>query len=532
MQTVQKNDRASFALVFFLTVIGLAVRISAPQSASFPLNDGGLFYRMILDLQANHLALPSHTTYNNAAIPFAYPPFAFYVYALISSASHISLLKLMQFLPSIVSALTIPAFYLLATEILVSKTQSGLAALAFAFVPRGFDWLIMGGGVTRSLGLLFALLAMRQAYLLFSRSSNRPVPAMIGLGALVLLTHPEAAVHTAIGAIYFYLWKDRSLKGLMRAAMVAAGILLVTSPWWFAVIASHGLDPFRGVVSAAKQDSYNTLVGLIVLFRFNFTDEPHIALFTVFALVGLFTLLAKGKPQLPLWFLLLYTLEPRGGPLFMMIPMAMFAGVGLDQTLLPGLRGLNGLNNEPTETPPDGAADEGWSHNLLAGRTARIFIITIFLYTSLSAFEVAANIKFNSTLTNADLDALSWVKQNTPPGSKFAVVTQGLPLNDATSEWFPALTERTSLATVFGYEWVNDGNFGARVKNYQALQACATQDIDCLDRWAQDIGQPISYIYLRIATAQPSINFHLSDSADYKAVYETPTVVIFLRRGG
>ena len=219
-----KTDRNSFAVVFFLTLIGLTVRISAPLSASFPLNDGGLFYRMILDLQANHFALPTYTTYNNAVLPFAYPPLAFYFYALVSSLSHISILKLMQFLPAIVSGLTIPAFYLLAKEMLDSKAQVALALLAFAFVPRTFDWLIMGGGVTRSLGLLFALLAMRQAYLLFSTHSTRATLAMIVLGALVVYTHPEATTHTAISAIFFYLWKDRSIKGLVRALIAAIGI--------------------------------------------------------------------------------------------------------------------------------------------------------------------------------------------------------------------------------------------------------------------------------------------------------------------
>ena len=178
-----KIDRVSFALVFFLTLVGFAVRISAPLSGSFPLNDGGLFYKMILDLQGNHFILPDYTTYNNAALPFAYPPFAFYFYGLIASAGQVSVLKLMQFLPSIVSALTIPAFYLLAKEILDSKAQAALALLAFTFVPRTFDWLIMGGGVTRAFGLLFALLAMRQSYIFFSRQSQGTALAMIGLGA-------------------------------------------------------------------------------------------------------------------------------------------------------------------------------------------------------------------------------------------------------------------------------------------------------------------------------------------------------------
>jgi len=529
-----KTDRISFALIFFLTLIGLTVRISAPLSASFPLNDGGLFYRMILDLQSNRFVLPPFTTYNNAAIPYAYPPLAFYLYGLISSLGQIPVLKLMQLLPAIVSALTIPAFYLLAKEMLESKTQAALALLAFAFVPRAFDWLIMGGGVTRSLGLLFALLAMRQAYLLFSSHSNHTIHAaptalaMIVLGALVVYTHPEAAIHTAISAVFFYVWKDRSIKGLAWAALVAIGILLITAPWWLTVVTRHGVDPFLAAMSAAKQNSYNALVGILILFRFDFADEPNVTLITVLGLIGLFTLLARRKPFLPLWFLLMQILEPRGGALFMMIPMAMFAGVGLDQTILPGLRESSAGQFQKV------TSDEDWVRSILEGRYVKIFLIILFAYSSLSAFEVASRIKQQSTLTRADLDAFTWIKENTPPDSQFVLVTQGLPLNDASSEWFPALTERTSIATVFGSEWVNDGNFSARVETYQRLQACAAQDVNCLNQWSQEIGREFSYVYVRktrgAATAQTSLNAYLSNSPQYKIVYDTAAVAIFVKK--
>ena len=109
-----KNNERDIFFVALLTILGMAVRLSASLSASFPLNDGGLFYQMIVDLQNNNFILPVTTTYNFAEIPFAYPPFAFYVYGLLST-SGLPLLKLMQFLPAIVTTLTIPTFYFLPT---------------------------------------------------------------------------------------------------------------------------------------------------------------------------------------------------------------------------------------------------------------------------------------------------------------------------------------------------------------------------------------------------------------------------------
>lgn len=523
-----KIDRISFALVFILTIVGLAVRISAPLSASFPLNDGGLFYKMTLDLWGNHFVLPNYTTYNNALLPFAYPPFAFYFYGLIASAVQVPVLRLMQFMPSIVSALTIPAFYLLAKEILDSKAQAALALLAFTFVPRAFDWLIMGGGVTRAFGLLFALLAMRQAYIFFSPNSKHNSLAMIGLGALVVYTHPEAVTHTAISAFFFYLWKDRSIKGFMRAIIAAFGILLITAPWWLTIISRHGLDPFLAAMSAAKQNSYNALTGFLILFRFNFTDEPNLTLIAILGLIGIFTLLSRGKLFIPLWFFLMHLLEPRGGGLFMMIPMAMFVSIGLEHTILPG---LCNINLGQIQSPNNSMDEESWAVNILNGRYVKIFLVILFMYISLSALQVGSSIKQQSTLTQADLIAFNWVKENTPPNSQFALVTRGLPLNDASSEWFPALTERTSIATVFGYEWLNDGKFGTRVGTYQKLQHCADQDIDCLNQWAQEAGRDLSYVYVRKQVSGHTVlDISLSNSSEYTAVYDTADIVIYLKK--
>ena len=526
-----KTDRITFAVVLFFTLTGLAIRISAPLATSFPLNDGGLFYRMILDLQEHHFALPIYTTYNNALLPFAYPPFAFYFYGAISRLGNIHILKLMQFLPSIISALTIPAFYLLAREMLDSKAQVLLALLAFTFVPRGFDWLIMGGGVTRSLGLLFTILAMRQAYCLFSNQSKYTIFPMIIVGSLVVYTHPEATIHTIISAIVFFLWKGRSIKGVLLAANVTLGVLLLTSPWWLTIVSRHGIDPFLAAISAAKQNSYDPLLGLLVLFRFNFTDEPNITLVAIFGLIGLFALLVKKKIFIPFWFLSMHTIEPRGGPLYMMIPMAMFAGVALEQIVLPGLRAM----------PPDGEVisktdkwGEDWAYHLIKGRYVKFFLVFLFTYNSLFAYQVASNINQQSSLSKADLDAFTWVRYNTPADSQFALITQGLPLNDATSEWFPSLTKRANVAAVFGYEWVNDGNFGERLDSYQKLQECATQGITCLDQWAQETGQTLSYVYVKKAhgskISQTSLSAYLINSPEYETIYSTSSILIFLKK--
>ncbi len=92
---------------------------------------------------------------------------------MLSSVCGIDLLDVFRFLPLIVSTLTIPVVYLVARELLPSRFQALLATWAFALLPRAFDWSIAGGGVTRSLGMLLAVLAILEG-VRFYRTGRAP----------------------------------------------------------------------------------------------------------------------------------------------------------------------------------------------------------------------------------------------------------------------------------------------------------------------------------------------------------------------
>ncbi len=526
----RKGYITDIGAVGFATLIGLLIRLAAPVTSDFPLNDGGLFYSIIVDLRSNHFVLPETTSYNLSSIPFAYPPLAFYFYAALNTVTHIPILDLMRVLPAIVSAAAIPAFYLLAREIASSKLEAALATFIFALVPRAFDWLIMGGGVTRSLGLLFALLAMRQAYILFSpQAPNKAIWSMILAGGLVVCSHPEATAHTILSAIFFYVWKDRSRNGFFRAMLSGIGIAILTSPWWVTILVRHGLDPFLAAASAAGQDSYNIALNLFALFEFNFADEPVLTIISVLGLIGVFYLLARKEFFLALWFVIMHIFEPRGGSLFTMIPLALFAGVGLDRVILPALS----TQYESLYLNP-GASGWAPSKYFLSGRYAKIFTGFLLIYLLIAAYLVGLRIRQDSTLTNADLQAMLWVKTNTTDTSKFALVTGQLPLHDPISEWFPALAERQSVATVFGLEWINDGKFGAHINDYRALQLCANQRIKCLDDWVAQNGNEINYVFIHSAKGidvkDLPLSVALENSPAYELVYDAGEIEIFHKK--
>jgi hypothetical protein len=516
-----KNDSTMIVVVLFFTLIGLAIRLSAPLQAAFPLNDGGLFYGMIIDLQAANYALPVYATYNSVDIPFAYPPLAFYLAGLLADLFQIPVLDLVRLLPALISALTIPAFYLLAREITDSKIQIVFGVFAFSLLPRDFAWLIMGGGITRSFGLLFALLTMASAYRFYNGHERRHQIACILLGALTAVTHPEATVHTAITALVFYLWRDRSLKGFFGSLGIAGAILLLTTPWWGLVVSRHGIDPFLAAFTATGQDSLNPLVGLFIFFRFLFTDEPFLAILAMLGLIGIFASLARRQTLLPAWTFILHLVEPRGGPLYMMVPLALLIGYALENVFLPALR--------PKGDNPTPANAREALESVLRWKASRYFLLFLFAYSTMSAYSTSLKIKDELSLGTADLEAFAWVKANTPEEGQFLLVTGQLPLRDAWSEWFPVLTERHSQATVFGYEWVNDGQFEKRVEAYKTLQACSRENIACLHTWTEGSSEEFSYVYLfnRAGPTRLPLTVLLQQDTNYKLVFQNEQSMIF-----
>lgn len=516
-----KNNQAYIAIVLFITLIGLAIRLAPALQTEFPLNDGGLFYAMIVDLQEAHYILPTYATYNHAQIPFAYPPLAFYITGFLADLFHVTVLDLVRFLPALVCTLTIPVFYLLARELTDSPLQIVFGTFAFTLLPRTFAWSIMGGGITRSLGMLLAMLTMISAYRFYNGHQTRHLLNCILLGALTVLTHPEATVHTAVTALVFYLWKDRSMKGLLLSLGIAAGILTLTAPWWGLVISRHGIGPFLAAMKASGQDSFNPLVGLFIFFRFMFTDEAFLPLLSLLGLIGLFANLASKQTFLPAWLFILHLVEPRGGTLYMMLPLSLLIGYSLDRVILPA---LHPKGFEISQTDVQRALE-----SVLRGKTARYFLLFLFSYGLMSAYTTGQKIRNDFSLQTNDMQAFTWVKENTPREAEFLLITRQLPLRDTWSEWFPVLTNRHSQATVFGYEWVNDDQFGKRVESYESLQACYSKNTECLDNWNLISNSPFSYVYLwnKDNPEDMALYAYLKHDSAFELVYQNDRNAIF-----
>jgi hypothetical protein len=487
--------------------LGAFIRLFIVSQSDFPLNDGGLFMVMTQDVMQAHFALPAYSSYNAIHMPFVYPPLAFYIVGFIASVTHWPLLDIFRFFPTVVNILTIPAFYLLSRTILSSRNQAILATFAFALLPRSFRWLIMGGGLTRSVGFFFAMLAMQQAYLLYTTRQRKYIVSTSIFSALTVLSHPEMAFYAACAIAVFFVFRGRNRDGVINSVLVVVGTLILTAPWWLLVVSQYGFSPFLSAFQTGEQSPFVSL-GLL-LTGVGFVEQT---LLGVIALLGMVKCLADRKYLLPVWLVSIFVVAPRSAQTFAVIVVAMLIAIELDEVLFPALR------------RSVSSASQSTTRSRLA---TGVLVFMLLAYSTVTAMSVSIPV-----LAKEERAAMAWAGANTPAGSKFVMITgYSNWAEDAIAEWFPVLSGRYSVATVQGYEWFPNKEFIKQAEQHKELQDCADADIQCVEQWAQQAGIDYAYIYISTGEVKNSaLQNALNASQDYERVYNGPGAVIFKRR--
>ena len=513
MKTLSKDDQIKLFLMITLLLGGIA-RFMPVALAGFPVNDGGMFYVMVEELKANHFLLPAFTQYNLVDIPYAYPPFGFYVTALISSLFRIPALTVVRWLPPLVSTLSLLAFYMMADETLEARLQAALATLFYGLVPGSFGWAIMGGGITRAFGLLFLFLTIAYANRLYTRASGLRAGLTALFGALAFLSHPETGVQAAAACILLWLFRGRSKRTLLWSAAVVLGVMLLTAPWWGTVLAQHGLAPFLSAMQSSDDGAFH----LAKLLTLQFGDgDVFFNLTIAVGLVGFLAVLAAKKFLLPIWMVLPFFVDPRSAGGMALIPITLMAAYGFDQVLAPALLSLR--------------QKEGiWLDDRFV--TLTIFGMAFYLFFSSAVFGLGLP---NGSLSAADRETIAWVDENIPPGSNFLLLTgEQYSMKDPLQEWFPALTEQHSQTTLQGKEWTLDADFFPFYGELVALQHCS--DVSCVEVWGERTGLEYRYLLIKKLPAGSSSPLRgslallldsIRNSDGFEIIYETEDEVIF-----
>ncbi len=518
-----KENRWPELFLFLSVLLGGVVRFSPTILSGMPINDGGMFYVMIEDLKANHFLIPAFTTYNHFDIPFAYPPFSFYVGGVLSLIG-VPLPAIFRWLPPLVSTLSIPIFYWIANLILKSKMRAALATLAYSLMPRTFSWYVMGGGLSRAFGIFFLLSTCSFAWMLFNRRVNKYVFLTALFGAGTVLSHPETGIHAAVACSLIWFANYRNDRSYFRdAVLVVLGVLFLTSPWWGIVLAQNGLAPFQSALATGGHTIFFWLSWLTL----DFAEERFIALLTVLGLIGFVVQIVRKEWLLPIWMLIPFAIEPRSAPAIAVLPLAMLAGIGLSDVVMPRIMVLMSKSENELELSVAGLEQRKIFQITLAGIILISFFGAYFYDMSLSLYVVP---------TPSQL-AMDWVRSNTLSASRFIVLTgEANPYSDPFVEWFPVYAGRTSLNTIQGREWTLGKSFEPFLMSLADLQGCVNGSPACVEDWAISNHLVFDYIYIekpqdnRIVQMSGLLLYQLRQDSNYSLIFENDGAAIFERK--
>jgi hypothetical protein len=525
------------AAIVSVLLLGVFVRAFHVLSFDFPVNDGGLFYAMTKDLQEANYLLPANTSYNGGDIPLSYPPFAFYVSGLLDDLTPLSLLEVFRFLPLVATCLTLPAFFVLARSLISSKVAVLFALLAFALIPRSFMWLLMGGGVTRSLGLLFALLALHQAYRLYAEKKGNAAWALTVLSALTVLTHLETGWFLAFSIGLFFVAFGRDKQAARSSMLIVLWTVILTAPWWWMSVARHGLDPFlaaTGSGGSVFEGGESTREAYLGMLRFVSTSEPLFPIWGMLAFIGAVAALITRRWLLPVWWLLIIVLDVRAFPTFTTLPVAMLAGIGVADFVLPAVK-----HNLPLKLPTglrDGIGSLRRGQALPFAAPAAVFaglLVFATIAALLRSDKLDGEGMYLRSISSDERVAMAWVRQRTPESSAFLIVPESSWETARTAEWFPVLADRTNVTTVQGSEWLDDGGFERASSTYNQAFECGYRATSCLEELAVDAQLRFTHVYISKQDGGQCcftlLESLLSDPA-YQLVYDNLGATIFAVR--
>ncbi len=507
-RNVNRDEWVNLALGL-ITFMGFLLRLLPGWMAGFPLNDGGMFLIMLRELKANHFLIPAFTLYNYSNIPFAYPPFGFYVGALLSVLG-IPDLEILRWLPAIVNGLTIPAFFLLAETLLEDRPRAVLATLFYTLTPA-YGWEIMGGGLTRSFGVLFMLLALHYSVRAFKTGSWKFVLLASLFGGWSVMSHPETAIHTAYGIAFFWLFTKPSWMKLFQAFALALLAGIVSAPWWLTVYLQHGIAPFISAASSGVHDTFPLTPFVSDLFA----RDTFIPILMMLRLAGIVWELGHRRFRLVLWAALAYFLDQRSAGATSFLAFSLLCAIGLADALPFLVQWLR------TRT--------GMTVNFIQLRWLNGALVVLFFYLFLECGLYSYVLVNTSLHTPQPFQAMRWVNENTPQNSRFLLLTGSTGvMSDPLLEWFPALAQRQSLTTMQGLEWTLDKDFFPRLRSLMTLQTCTA--LACVNNWSANAGLNYDYLLIKKSNAARPMLDSVNQDLGFVQVYDNSSIVILQRK--
>jgi len=478
-------------------VVGLAVAVLYVWSNDYAAYGAGLYTLTADTIRANGYALPATVPhYGPEGVPFAYPPLAFYLLALLRDLGAATFPTALIVPPLVTVAALIPA-YLLGRDIVGDRRAGAAAALLIVLNPQALEWHISAGGLVRAPGFMFALWGSYTALRIFRDGEREWIPVGVLAVLLVGLTHPTYTIFTVATFLVFWAGYDRSVTGLLRGAVVGFGALVLATPWLLTVVNVHGAAVFSGAAG-----THGGIGGGIYRVRNWGTTW---ALFPMLVGVGL---LATKRRVLGVWT----------GVVWILFAQPRFAYVVGSITVVAAVAEL---------------ADR----DLLSVPTAasRTILITLVLVSAVGVagigYEFAGPTDGTTPefVDDDDIEAMEWATEETRPSATFVV------FGDA-AEWFPVVAERTILVSPWGAEWRGPGTYEPHLDAFVTGSHC--DSVDCAETEMATVDAQPDYVYVPKGSytvrggsrwTNGTLIDSFADSPRYRHAFENDGVVVYQR---
>jgi hypothetical protein len=189
---------------------------------------------------------------------------------------------------------------------------------------------------------------------------------------------------------------------------------------------------------------------------------------------------------------------------------------------------------------PDIEPGRLWPRDLASNRFGGAFLLAALIVGVIGAVRAPTGIGSPlHALAPANRDALAWIAAESPPDAEFVVISGGSWFIDPSSEWFPVLTGRRSVATVQGYEWLGKQAFDEQLDRSFQLQVCTWVGADCVADWLRRYEHEAAWLYVPRSTLDSFastgdccavLRAALAASGDYDVVYAAEGGAIFRPR--
>ncbi|MFD0980784.1 hypothetical protein [Tropicimonas aquimaris] len=446
-------ERTFLVPAFLLLATAVFVRLYPFAGAFFPLNDGALFLAFVEHIHAGAYFTEPCVGYNGECVPFAYPPLSFF------AASGLLWLGLAPVQVAVVYPLALSLLVVLAAlwlyrEVIEDDFIFLLAGAAALLQVRSIEYLLMGGGISRSTGALFFLLTLIAA--LAATSGNRTRPAVLGglFAGLALLAHLEWGINAIVGAVLLVLFSSRTGAEKARV-IVLAGLCaaLVVAPWAIWQLSTQGLDPFRSASSSAH---WSLPIAVTASAQLSFFRPFHL---TWLCVIGSVVLWQRRENVWLAMLVAFYFVTPRHFGSVAVFPTAILLAYGFDSVLNWLRRQLEELPGRVTR-PAQG----------LSMRAEALAVVVVVALLTVSLVQQSGNVVGFRKLSPDVQAAASWAAEEFPDSAVAAILTDDPWAVSKDAEWWPYLSEHKVLNTVQGSEWLNEGEYMARWQTSEDLR--------------------------------------------------------------